>query len=113
MDRTSSRVESTRKEVGLAASEKSDYWVPARWLGTRVTVDAGDSVIVIRAKDLIIAEHPVATGPGQRIEAPAHVRERWARSVPNLVARPPKGCHVTFTENVQVRPLSVYAEVAS
>ena len=107
---------STARTVGVEALvrfEKSDYSVPARWLGTRVTIDAGDSVIVIRAKDLIIAEHPVATGPGQRIEAPAHVRERWARSVPDLVARPPKGCHVTFTENVQVRPLSVYAEVAS
>lgn len=77
----------------LVRFAKSDYSVPARWLGTRVTLDAGDSVIVIRAKDLVIAEHPVATGPGQRIEAPAHVRERWARSVPAPVAAPPKGCH--------------------
>jgi hypothetical protein len=87
--------------------------VPARWVGTRVSVDAGDNVIVIRAKDLIVAEHLVASGPGQRIEAPAHVRERWERSVPTLVAPPPKGCHVSFAEAVQVRPLAVYAEAVS
>lgn len=107
---------STARTVGVEALvrfEKSDYSVPARWVGTRVTVDAGDNVIVIRAKDLIVAEHLVATGPGQCVESPAHVRERWARSVPAVAAPPPKGCHITFTEAVQVRPLSVYAEVAS
>jgi transposase len=107
---------STARTVGVEALvrfEKSDYSVPARWVGTRVTVDAGDNVIIIRAKDLIVAEHPVAARPGQRIESPAHVRERWERSVRPLAAPPPKGCHVTFTEAVQVRPLTVYAEVAS
>ena len=106
----------TARTVGVEALvryDKSDYSVPARWVGTRVTVDAGGSAIVIRAKDLVIAEHPPATGPGQRIEAPAHVRERWARSVPTVNAPPPTGCHITFTESVQVRPLAVYAEVAS
>ena len=107
---------STARTVAVEALvryEKSDYSVPARWVGTRVTVDAGDNVIVIRAKDLIVAEHLVASGPGHRVESPAHVRERWQRSVPTLVAPPPKGCHVTFTEVVQVRPLAVYSEVAS
>jgi transposase len=106
---------SSSRTVGVEALvrfEKSDYSVPARWLGTRVSVDAGESVIVIRARDLVIAEHPVATGPGQRIEAPAHVRERWARSLPAPVPAPPKGCHILFTESVQVRPLTVYAEVS-
>ena len=97
----------------LVRFDKSDYSVPARWVGTRVSIDAGDNVIVIRAKDLIVAEHPVATGPGQRVESPAHVRERWERSVPTVVPLPPKGCHITFTESVQVRALSTYAEVAS
>jgi hypothetical protein len=107
---------STARTVGVEALvryEKSDYSVPARWVGTRVTVDAGDNVIVIRAKDLIVAEHRVATAAGQRIETPAHVRERWERSVPTLVPPPPKGCHITFDEAVQVRPLAVYAEVSA
>jgi transposase len=107
---------STARTVGVEALvryEKSDYSVPARWVGTRVTVDAGDNVIVIRAKDLIVAEHLVATTAGQRIESPAHVRERWARSVPALVPPPPKGCHITFSATVQVRPLAAYAEVSA
>ena len=107
---------STARTVGaeaLVRYAKSDYSVPARWVGTRVTVDAGDNVIVIRAKDLVIAEHAIATSVGQRIEAPAHVRERWQRSVPTVVAPPPKGCHITFAEAVEARPLAVYAEVAS
>jgi hypothetical protein len=64
---------SIARTVGVEALvryEKSDYSVPARWVGTRVTVDAGDNVIVIRAKDLIVAEHLVATGPGQRALVP-------------------------------------------
>ena len=107
---------STARTVGVEALvryEKSDYSVPARWVGTRVTVDAGDNVIVIRAKDLIVAEHRIATAAGQRIESPSHVRERWARSVPTLVPPPPKGCHITFSATVQVRPLAVYAEVSA
>jgi hypothetical protein len=85
--------------------------VPARWVGTRVTVDAGDNVIVIRAKDLIVAEHRVATAAGQRVESPGHGRERWKRSVPTLVPPPPKGRHIPFRETVQVRPLAVYTKL--
>lgn len=106
----------TARTVGaeaLVRYRKSDYSVPARWVGTRVSVDAGDNLIVIRAKDLVVAEHRLASTPGQRVESPAHVRERWARSVPTLAPSPPKGCHITFTEAVQVRPLALYAEVAS
>ena len=87
--------------------------MPARWLGTRVSVDAGANAITIRCRDLIIAEHPRAAAAGERVESPAHVKERWERSV-----APPKperlpGCHVTFTDTVEVRPLEVYAEVAT
>jgi transposase len=96
----------------LVRYERSDYSVPARFVGTRVSVDAGASFIIIRCKHLIVAEHPRATAPGQRVEAPAHVRERWARSIRPPVAEPPQGCHVTFTEAVQVRSLELYAEAA-
>jgi transposase len=96
----------------LVRFDKSDYSVPARFVGTRVSIEAGASFIVIRCKDLIVAEHPRATGAGQRVEAPAHVRERWARSIRPAVAAPPPGCHVTFTEAVQVRSLELYAEAA-
>ena len=44
----------------LVRFEKSDYSVPARFVGRRVNVDAGDSFIIIRSQDLIVAEHPRA-----------------------------------------------------
>jgi transposase len=105
---------STSRTVGaeaLVRYQKCDYSVPARWVGARVSVDAGDSSLLIRAGDLVIAEHPLATAPGSRVEAPAHVRERWERSLAAPVAPPPKGCHVRFEESVQTRPLSHYMEV--
>ena len=92
--------------------ERSDYSVPAGLVGQQVYLDASAGRILIRTKDLVVAEHERAKEAGQRVEAPVHVRERWQRS---LEARPvpPKGCHITFAEEVQVRPLAVYAEVSS
>lgn len=107
---------STARTVSVEALvryETNDYSVPARWVGTRVSVDAGACVIHIRVGDLVIAQHPVNAGHGQRTESPLHVQERWALSVPAAPPTPPKGCHITFAEAVQVRPLSTYAEVAS
>jgi transposase len=107
---------STARTVSVEALvrfETNDYSVPARWVGERVSVDAGACVIHIRAGDLVIAQHPVNAGRGQRTESPLHVQERWALSVPAAPKAPPKGCHITFVQTVQVRPLSAYAEVAS
>lgn len=107
---------SVSRTVGAEALVRyhaNDYSVPARWVGRRVSIDAGQHVIHIRSGDLVIAQHPVASGRGQRVEAPAHVSERWSLSVPSTPPPPPKGCHVSFVQTVQVRPLSVYAEVAS
>ncbi len=103
---------STARTVSVEALvryETNDYSVPARWVGARVSVDAGACVIHIRAGDLIIAQHPVNAGRGQRTESPAHVQERWALSVPAAPPAPPQGCHITFDHG----PLSGYAEVAS
>lgn len=90
----------------------SDYSVPAGLVGERVYVEASASRILIRTRDLVVAEHDRATTPGQRIEAPVHVRERWQRSLAPRRAAPPRDCHVTFTDAVAQRPLTTYAEVA-
>ena len=103
------------RTVGAEASVRFDnsvYSVPARFVGTRVSIDAGASFIIIRAKHLIVAEHPRATAAGQRVEAPAHVKERWERSLSPPVAPPLQGCHVAFSDAVQVRSLDLYAEAA-
>ena len=63
-------------------------------------------MIHIRAGYLVIAQHSVNADRGQRTESPAHTRERWALSVPTAPKAPPKGCHITFVQTVQVRPLS-------
>lgn len=97
----------------LVRFDNSVYSVPARFVGARVHVDASVSFIAIRSKHLIIAEHPRATTRGQRIEAPAHVKERWERSTRPPAAPPPQGCHITFAETVQARPLELYAEAAT
>ena len=107
---------STERTVSVEALVRyatNDYSVPARFVGQRVSVDAGTSVIHIRSGDLVIAQHPVNPGRGQRTESPQHVKERWTRSLPDTPKPPPKGCHIAFVQNVQVRPLSAYAEVAS
>lgn len=96
----------------LVRFDNSVYSVPARYVGTRVSIDAGASFIVIRSKHLIVAEHPRATAAGQRVEAPAHVKERWERSLRPPVATPPQGCHVSFSDAVQIRSLELYAEAA-
>ena len=96
----------------LVRFDNSVYSVPARYVGTRVSVDAGASFIIIRCKHLIVAEHPRATAAGQRVEAPGHVKERWERSLRPRLAPPPQGCHVSFDQAVQVRSLQLYAEVS-
>jgi transposase len=109
------RTDDNDRTVGAEALVRFDnsvYSVPARFVGTRVSIDAGASFIVIRCKHLIVAEHPRATAAGQRVEAPAHVKERWERSLRPPAATPPPGCHITFTEAVQTRSLELYAEVA-
>lgn len=53
----------------LVRFDNSVYSVPARYVGTRVSIDAGASFIIIRAKHLIVAEHPRATAAGRPADA--------------------------------------------
>jgi len=96
----------------LVRFEKSDYSVPAGLVGAQVYVEATAGQILIRTKDLVVAEHTRAALPGSRVEAPLHVRERWERSVAAARLAPPKGCHITFADQVEVRSLSHYEEIA-
>lgn len=95
----------------LVRFARSDYSVPAGLVGERVYVEASASRILIRTRDLVVAEHTRATAPGQKIEAPVHVRERWQRSLAPRRAAPPRGCHISFVDTVEQRPLTTYAEV--
>jgi hypothetical protein len=106
--------ESTQRTVGVEALvrfEGSDYSVPAGLVGARVYVEASATKILIRTKDLIVAEHERASTRGAKIEAPRHVRERWQRSLQTRIEPSAPLCHIDFSPEVQVRPLSHYAEV--
>jgi transposase len=107
--------ESTQRTVGVEALvrfEGSDYSVPAGLVGARVYVEASATKILIRTKDLIVAEHERASARGAKIEAPRHVRERWQRSLQARIEPSAPLCRIDFSPEVQVRPLSHYAEVA-
>lgn len=71
--------ERTVSTEALVRFERSDYLVPAGRVDFRVYVEASATKILIRTKDLIVAEHERASPPGLRIEASVHARERWQR----------------------------------
>jgi hypothetical protein len=106
-------VERTVDAEALVRFENCLYSVPSSFVGRRVALDAGPGSIRIRAKDCIVAEHPRAKVAGTRIEKPEHVRERWQRSLEPRPRPPRTGCVVTFTQEVQTRPLSCYQDLTS
>lgn len=92
--------------------ERCRYSVPVSYVGQRVALDARPGSVLIRSKDCILAEHPRAKVAGTRVEKPEHVRERWQRSTAPPSPPPRKGCIVTFTHEVQQRPLTTYHELS-
>lgn len=98
----------------LVAYQGGRYSVPPEHVGARVTVASLAGKITIRAGELVIAEHaPVPKGHSQI--NPGHLQALWKQTVARATAErhaPPPRCHVAFTQAVEQRPLSVYAEVA-
>ena len=71
------------------ASTRAITRCPRRFVGTRVSIEAGASFIIIRCKDLIVAEHPRATssrpagrGPSPRPGALGQVHRGQTRRGP-------------------------------
>ena len=93
--------------------ENGLYSVPATFVGRRVSLDARAGSILIRERDCVVAEHPRARVAGTRTEKPGHVRQRWQRSLAPPLPPAHTGCVVTFTEEVQIRPLSCYQDLTT
>lgn len=97
----------------LVSFHGSRYSVPPEYVGHPVSIQSLGGKITVKAGDLIIAEHaPVAKGHSQ-ID-PAHLQALWKQTVARATAErhaPPPRCTVTFTQQVEQRPLSVYAEL--
>jgi transposase len=94
--------------------QKSHYSVPAIAAGQPVVVEAGGHRVSIRMGDAIIAEHPRAERPGQRIEQKSHVRERWESVLEATAKAPPPAPRWTIgnAHQAQTRDLNLYQEMA-
>lgn len=106
-------VESTSRQVdfeGLVRFARARYSVPPEYAGTTVIVRCQDSRIVIRAGDLIVAEHEVAAQPGLTITEPEHVAQLWKLSLKRSRAPVPRWS-LTFDQGVATTPLRVYEQV--
>lgn len=93
---------------------KSHYSVPAVAAGQAVMVEAQGQRISIRLGDTIIAEHPRATAPGQRLELAEHKRQRWESVLSEAARRQPASPTWTIghVPAVQVRELALYEGLA-
>lgn len=93
--------------------QRSRYSVPPEHIGQEVHVIATAGKIIIKTGQTIIAEHLPAQ-PRQSQIQPAHLQALWKQTMTKQIAErhgPPPRCHVTFTQPVEQRPLSLYAEL--
>lgn len=97
---------------GFVRYEGSRYSVPPEHCGRTLTVGTADRRVVIRLKDVIVAEHDAAERKGATVANRAHVAALW-RLTKELAERkspPLPSWRMTFDQGVAVRPLSAYQE---
>jgi transposase len=97
---------------GFVHLERSRYSVPPEHVGTRVLVEVGEQRVVIRAGDLVVADHPRAPQPGACMTHPDHVAAFWKLcqgADPPPTAQTPNW-RLTFQEGVATRPLAAYEQ---
>jgi transposase len=97
---------------GFVHLERSTYSMPPEQVGQTVLVELGEQRVIIRAGDLILAEHDRAPHPGACMTRPEHVAAFWKLCQPPDPApasRPP-AWQLTFQEGVATRPLSAYEQ---
>lgn len=92
---------------------RSRYSVPPEYVGQRVIIERGRQRVVVRAGDLIIAEHAPAPRPGACMTHKEHVEALWRLSLQRTSAPPAPHWHIGFREAVATTPLTTYEEVAA
>lgn len=99
---------------GFVHWDRSRYSTPPEQVGKTVLVEEADQRVIIRAADLIIAEHPRAARPGSCVVRKEHVSAFWklaqGGSSPPPAAPP---WQLTFADVVATTPLSHYEEIAA
>jgi hypothetical protein len=90
----------------------SRYSVPPSHVGQTVAVTIDDQRIVVRADDLIIAEHPKAVTRGSCLTHKEHLDELWKLALAGTGQKQHPRWHVSWQGDVAVTPLSRYEEAA-
>lgn len=93
--------------------ERSRYSVPPEYVGRRVIVEQAAQRVVVRAGDLIIAEHAAAPRPGACMTQQEHLAALWRLAVERAPAEAVPRWQIGFHEPVAATPLSAYEEVVA
>lgn len=97
---------------GFVRFAKSRYSVPPEYAGQTLSIGQQEQKIIIRAQDMIVAEHLPAAKAGSAIADPAHVAALWKLSLQKTKTPPPRW-QLTFDQQVANPPLTAYQEVSS
>jgi transposase len=93
---------------GFVRFGRSRYSVPPEYAGEKVTIGLEDRRVVVRARDMIVAEHAAAERPGSCVAERSHLEAMWKLSVQRPKSTPPPRWQLTFDAAVQTTPLSAY-----
>jgi transposase len=96
---------------GFVRFEQSRYSIPPEYAGQTVLVGKEGQRIVIRSGDMIVAEHALAGKAGQSVADPLHVQALWRLSLQKTKLPVPRW-QLTFQEQVQTAPLTVYQDAS-
>lgn len=91
--------------------EGSSYSVPPAFAGQTVSVACDAGQIIVRAGDIIVAEHRKAAQAGQSIVERDHLSDLWKLTEEQTRNPERQKWHVAFTQSVQQAPLSQFDEV--
>lgn len=94
---------------GFVRFDKGRYSVPPEFAGQSVLIGRQEHKIVIRSRELIIAEHSPAQKAGDVVADPLHVAALWKLSLHNSKTPPPRW-QLTFDQQVEAASLAVYQE---
>lgn len=97
---------------GFVRFAKSRYSVPPEYAGHTVSIGQQEQKIIIRAQDMIVAEHLPASKAGSSVADPAHLAALWKLSLQTTKTPPPRW-QLTFDQQVATTPLAAYQEVTS
>ena len=95
----------------MVSFQSSRYSVPPAYVGQDVTVSHEDLRIVVRAGDLVIAEHAPSGKRGSFVSDKSHVAELWKLTL-RRAPDPVPSWKLTFDQQVATPTLDRYEQLA-